>query len=103
MLRTEFENILIQLDDTVNLSSITDSDYSMIELVYMYHPSIKSDNSKLQIAHLYLDYGMTVIYDMVPRSKLLESKEKELNSAIAQVARIKEEIGDIKRGITHDN
>ena len=65
MMKHEFEE-LIQ-------SPVSESDYKVIENVYMYHPATPDKNS---IAKLYLTFGMVVIRDMSPRAKKIEELEK---------------------------
>lgn len=47
-------------------TSISYQDYRVIDLVYMWHPSVED---KVDIANIYLHYGMMVIEDMRPRAR----------------------------------
>ena len=55
-------------------------EYTTIEYVYNYHPSIDAVKGKEQIAYLYTNFGMRVVYDMLPTAKLAEQLENEVNN-----------------------
>ena len=61
----------------------TADEYYNIEYVYTWHPSIDQVNGKDQIAYLYVNLGMRVIYDMIPTAQLAEEAEAEMNKAYA--------------------
>ena len=42
----------------------TDKEFEAIQFVYDFHPSISSINGKEEIALLYKNFGMRIIYDM---------------------------------------
>jgi len=63
--------------------------YEVIERVYTYHPAIQS---KKQIADLYLNFGMTVIGDMLPRAEKIMTIEHKLQAAKLAVSQIEEEL-----------
>ena len=69
-----------------------DSEMNIIQTVYTFHPAIKEIGGKGQIAKLYLDYGITVIKDMLPRAERLMMLEREMFKAQAQLDRIKNEM-----------
>ena len=58
-------------------------EYENIEYVYTWHPSIDSVKGKDQIAYLYVNFGMRVIYDMITTAHLAEEAEAEMNKAYA--------------------
>ena len=76
----------------------TDRDYEIIEYVYNFHPSISETQGRKQIAELFVNFGMTLINDMVPRAELMEKKEKELSAAREAIRKIEKEIKDIRAG-----
>lgn len=84
MMRQEFEQRIG--------STISDKDYDLIELVYTWHPAISNADGKNQMASLYMNYGMTVIKDMVARSIAVCDLDKRLREAESKVAAIQEEI-----------
>ena len=63
--------------------------YEVIERVYTYHPAI---TSKKQIADLYLNFGMTLIGDMLPRAEKIMTLEHKLQVAKQVVSQIEEEL-----------
>lgn len=91
MMKNEFENLINT--DVENKVVITDGEYAIIELVYMYHPAI---GTKEDIAKLYLWFGMTVIEDMVGRSEDVRNLENQINQAQTNLERLKEEMRKVK-------
>lgn len=77
---------------------VSDTDYALIERVYTFHPAISETEGKRQIAELYVNFGMVLIMDMLPRAEVMATKERELREARAELSRIQEEIEEIKRG-----
>lgn len=53
-------------------TEITESDYRVIEKVYVYYPKIES---KKQVAELYKTFGMTIFNDMYERSLAIAEQE----------------------------
>lgn len=58
MLREEFDHLCER--------KISDEDYKIVEFVYNYHPC---NFDKEAIAKLVEEFGMAIIYDMIPRSE----------------------------------
>ena len=77
---------------------VSNTDYALIERVYTFHPAISETEGKRQIAELYVNFGMVLIMDMLPRAEVMAKKERELSEAKAALNRIQEEIEEIKRG-----
>lgn len=77
---------------------VSNTDYALIERVYTFHPAISETEGKRQIAELYVNFGMVLIMDMLPRAEVMATKERELREARAALNRIQEEIEEIKRG-----
>lgn len=77
---------------------VSDTNYALIERVYTFHPAISETEGKRQIAELYVNYGMVLIMDMLPRAEVMATKERELREARAALNRIREEIEEIKKG-----
>lgn len=75
----------------------TNSEYEEIELVYASHPSISGSGheGQEQIARLYSEFGMRIIYDMFPTAKKVERLRTELISAKNKVERITEELKEL--------
>lgn len=76
----------------------TDQEYTLIEKVYLYHPSIDDVQGKDQIALIYTSFGLSVIRDMLPRAEVVEKLEKDLIAAKRNVRRIEDLINSIKEG-----
>ena len=77
---------------------VSDTNYALIERVYTFHPAISETEGKRQIAELYVNFGMVLIMDMLPRAEVMAKKESELREARAALSRIQEEIEEIRRG-----
>ena len=58
-------------------------EYDSIEYVYTWHPSIDSVKGKDQIAYIYVNFGMRVIYDMMNTAQEAERLENEMHKAFA--------------------
>lgn len=80
------------------IPEVPDREYSIIEKVYTFHPAISETEGKRQIAELYVNFGMVLIMDMLPRAEVMAKKEEELREARAALSRIQEEIEEIRRG-----
>ena len=76
---------------------VSDREMNIIQTVYTFHPAIQEIGGKEQIAKLYLDCGMTVIQDMLPRAEKLMMLEQMLFKAQAEVDRIKNEVAEVSR------
>jgi hypothetical protein len=73
MTKEEFSNECIAIDKNYKIP--TDSDYELIENVYLYHPSIMY---KSKAAKLYIQFGMTTIKDMQERCNIIKRLEQEI-------------------------
>lgn len=80
------------------IPEVPDREYSIIEKVYTFHPAISETEGKRQIAELYVNFGMALIMDMVPRAELMAKKEEELRAARAALRKVEEEIEEIRKG-----
>lgn len=80
------------------IPEVPDREYSIIEKVYTFHPAISETEGKRQIAELYVNFGMALIVDMVPRAELMAKKEEELRAARAALRKVEEEIEEIRKG-----
>lgn len=83
-------------------AGISDNDYKSVEFVYTWHPAISKVNGKEQIARIYVDFGMSVISDMIPRSRLMRERETEFMRIQSSLSELKGEIEDLKRGVSLD-
>lgn len=75
----------------------TDNEYEEIELVYACHPSISESGheGQEQIARLYSEFGMRIIYDMFPTAKKAERLRTELISAKNTVEQLTKELKEL--------
>ena len=69
-------------------AEISQKDYSIVEHVYTWHPSISEVEGKEQIAELYKSFGMPIIKNMMEAANYAET----LDRAMAQVQRQVEEL-----------
>ena len=74
---------------------VSDKEHNIIQTVYTFHPAIKDVGGKGQIAKLYLDFGMTVIEDMLPRAEKMMFLDRELHKAQAEIDRVKNEMAKL--------
>lgn len=56
---------------------VSNKDYAIIENVYVWHPSIKYDCGKDQIAELYKIGGMPFINSMIEATNIMQELEQE--------------------------
>ena len=99
MTKQEFMNKVAEVTPKEKkIAVVSDTDYALVERVYTFHPAISETEGKRQIAELYVNFGMVLIMDMLPRAEVMATKERELREARAALNRIQEEIEEIKRG-----
>lgn len=100
MMRSEFLEEIRKIYDETGESreDPADDEYRDIETVYVFHPSIPNVGGKRVIAELYVNYGMALIYDMLPRAEAIERVEKEVRRAKAEYNRLAEIYDGLKRG-----
>lgn len=87
MQKAEFEQLIN--------TTVSDEEYTIIETVYNYHPSISDVHGKKQIRDIYLDFGMSVILDMYPRAEKifeLELATRCLEMKINEIKELRQEV-----------
>lgn len=84
MMKPEFEALIGK--------PVSDEEYSTIEYVYTWYPTISETEGKAQIAKLYTDFGMPLIEDMMERAGKMENLDKDLHKARSQVTFVKDRI-----------
>lgn len=77
---------------------VSEKDYSVIEYVYNFHPSISNTEGKTQIAELYKLGGMRLIRDMVQTATQAESLENNIRKANEHLADLKKQYEDLQYG-----
>ena len=92
MMKQEFEKLINESRPTppkgATPLTVTDGEWSIIELVYMYHPSIEK---KEDIVMIFLRFGMMVIEDMATRSEDMCHLENQIQVAESNLQRLREE------------
>lgn len=88
MMKSEFEDRIGH--------SISEEEYSTIEYVYTWYPTISETEGKAQIAKLYTDFGIPLIEDMVERAGQMEKLETELGVARNQVTIVQNRIKQLR-------
>lgn len=76
----------------------SDEEFAVIDLVYMYHPSISDIQGKYEIMSLYVLFGIRIIYDMKEtalKAKAIEDKRRELQAELEQLELEEEELSMI--------
>jgi len=86
MMKHEFEKLA--------KCEVSTDDYAIIEIVYLYHPSI---DIKDDIVYLYKLFGMVTIKDMLPRAEAVRQLEHRAQELKLEIERIKEEIAELSR------
>jgi len=84
MLKREFEE-LIQ-------DHISQERYEVIETVYQFYPEIKDVGGKDQVAWLYMNFGLRVFEDMLPRAKQVVDLEAQIMAKTQELDSLKDEI-----------
>ena len=90
MTRQEFES---RID-----SNVTAEEYSLIEYVYTFHPSISNTEGKDQIAGIYKIGGMRLIKDMIPTAQKAEQLEKDIHKTTANLQDLRNQYKELKEG-----
>jgi hypothetical protein len=97
MQKAEFEQLIG--------NHLSEDEYSIIEIVYNYHPSISEVHGKKQISDIYSNLGMSVILDMYPRAEKiceLELSIRRLEMNINKVKELKQEVSTCSAGEVKD-
>ncbi len=81
---------------------VSEKDYSVIEYVYNFHPSISNTEGKTQIAELYKLGGMRLIRDMVQTATQAEALENKIRETNAYLADLKMQYEKLQYGREED-
>ncbi len=99
MTKQEFlKNVNDMLPEGRRINTITDKEYSVIETVYAFHPSISEVDGKVEIAELYARFGWSLIMDMEPRAKLMAQKERELSDIKSSMLALQQDMDIVRNG-----
>lgn len=77
---------------------VNSADYSIIEYVYNFHPSIGEIGGKDQMASLYKIGGMRLIRDMLPTAQKAEKLEADMRQARTMFETLKKQYEALKTG-----
>ena len=73
-------------------TEISQKDYSIVEHVYTWHPSISEVEGKEQIAELYKSFGMPIIKNMMEAANYAETLDRAMAQAQRQVEELRKRI-----------
>lgn len=82
MLREEFDKIYEDVAGA--LPVLTNAEYECIEFVYNWHPC---NFSKKAIVSLYHEFGMCIIYDLLPRANMAMEHDQAIERARTAVTK----------------
>lgn len=90
MTQQEFEN-------RIN-GKVTTAEYTVIEYVYTFHPSISNTEGKEQIANIYKIGGFRLIKDMIATAQRAERLENDIQRTTANLESLKNRYKELKEG-----
>ena len=79
-------------------AEISQKDYSIVEHVYTWHPSISEVEGKEQIAELYKSFGMPIIKNMMEAANYAETLDRAMAQAQRQVEELRKRIIRVAKG-----
>lgn len=79
-------------------AEISQKDYSIVEHVYTWHPSISEVEGKEQIAELYKSFGMPIIKNMMETANYAETLDRAMAQAQRQVEELRKRIIRVAKG-----
>ena len=79
-------------------AEISQKDYSIVEHVYTWHPSISEVEGKEQIAELYKSFGMPIIKNMMEAANYAETLDRAMTQAQRQVEELRKRIIRVAKG-----
>lgn len=71
------------------------NEFVIINLVYGCHPCIRNDRGKDQIAELYIEYGMRIIYDMRETAKRAGEIEDDIRRKRQEIEELEREYKEL--------
>lgn len=93
MMYEELQREVIEYAGADKARPFNNEEYARIEYVYVWHPAIRSQGGKRQIAILWQEFGMGVINDMTPVAKEFEALDRHR-------AKIREDLADVEKDIS---
>lgn len=75
--------------DLLCSNKISDKDYKKVEFVYTYHPC---NFDKSAIAKLVEEFGMVIIYDMLPRAQAAMEQGMHIRALRQELSRVEAQL-----------
>lgn len=82
----------------LDVSDLGEDVFSVISTVYTFHPVIDDVHGKDMIADLYVDYGISVIRDMLLRAERMKKLENQYKNIQSSLAALQEEMDSVSKG-----
>ena len=82
----------------LDVSDLGEDVFSVISTVYTFHPVIDDVHGKDMIADLYVDYGFSVIRDMLLRAERMKELEKQYKDIQSSLAVLQKEMDSVREG-----
>lgn len=92
MMKSEFVALLKEISKN-DLLDISHDDYCTVKHVYTYHPAIID---KRHVVNLYVNFGMTVINDMVDRADKCAKLEDQIRIAENELEVLRNQLSDLR-------
>lgn len=92
------ERLIAEGNPALKPDDLSGEDFSVINTVYAFHPAINDVFGKDQITDLYVNYGFSVIMDMLVRAKRMEELEKQYKNIQSSLAVLQEEMDSVRKG-----
>lgn len=95
MMRNEFIERVRKINGGL-YPEFTNEDWSTIQMVYTYHPSINEVTGKDQIAYLYFHFGMRIIKDMLTTAVQCKDLEEQIFAKRSELDKLQKELDKLK-------
>lgn len=92
------ERLIAEGNPALKPDDLSDEDFSVINTVYAFHPAIDDVFGKDQITDLYVNYGFSVIMDMLVRAERMQKLEKQLKNMKSALGDLQDEIYFVRKG-----
>lgn len=92
------ERLVLEGHPAFDASDLDEDVFSVINTVYTFHPAIDDVHGKDQIADLYVDYGISVIRDMLLRAERMKKLEKQYENIRSSLADLQKEMDSVREG-----
>lgn len=82
----------------LDVSDLDEDVFSVINTVYTFHPAIDDISGEDQIADLYVNYGISVIRNMLLRAERMKKLEKQYKNIQSSLVTLQEEMDFVREG-----